>query len=148
VSGERYQHIDGRKQSEKPEGIEFKPLGVVAVATAIKDMGALTKFDISNNSLCATGAKVLAAGLKGNHGITELNLSGNSLGWKDGWQNVDMSGVIALADVIFYIGALTSLNLADNWLQAEGAKHVAEAIQVSTCKAAIGLAPISCPSDH
>jgi Leucine-rich repeat (LRR) protein len=50
-SGERYQHIDGRKQDEKPEGVEFKPLGVVAVATAIKDMGALTKLDLSSNNI-------------------------------------------------------------------------------------------------
>ena len=43
----------------------------------------------------------------------------------------DFSGVVAIADAIPAMGALTSLNLADNELGAEGAKHVAEAIKVN-----------------
>jgi hypothetical protein len=35
----------------KPDGVEFKPLGVIAIATAIKDMGALTKLDLSRNNI-------------------------------------------------------------------------------------------------
>ena len=41
---------------------------------------------------------------------------------------------------------MTSLNLASNWLRAEGAKIVAEAIKVMKCTPAIILVPFSCPS--
>jgi hypothetical protein len=58
-----------------------------------------------------------------------------------------MSGVIALANVIPDMGAMTSLNLAWNHLGIEGAKIVAEAIKVAKCTPAIILVPFSCPSD-
>jgi hypothetical protein len=87
--------------------------GVAALADVISDMGALTKFDISNNSLCAAGAKALASGLKGNHVMTELDLAGNAFG-NNGWGGSDVSGVVALADAIPDMGALTSLNLSSN----------------------------------
>jgi hypothetical protein len=58
-----------------------------------------------------------------------------------------MSGVIALADAIPDMRAMTSLNLASNGLGAEGAKIVAEAIKVTMCTPAIILVPSSCPSD-
>jgi hypothetical protein len=172
------------------------PEDAIMLVAEIAGNVALTKFDISNNSLYAAGAKVLAAGLKGNHGITDLNLGGNRLGWKDLYQSADMSGVIALADAIPHMGALsyevikkedlisffqehskdppkmiaqvdqilatkpvqqivdrsmkafetspkvtvipkangalTSLNLSSNYLEAEGAKIVAEAIKVTS----------------
>jgi hypothetical protein len=40
-------HPDGRSQSEKPEGL--RPLGVIAIAKAIPDMGALAKFVFSGD---------------------------------------------------------------------------------------------------
>jgi hypothetical protein len=43
-------------------------------------------------------------------------------------------------------GAMTSLNLASNNLEAEGAKIVAGAIKVTKCTPAIILEPFSCPS--
>jgi hypothetical protein len=42
----------------------------------------MTKFDISSNDIQAEGGKALAAGLKGNKVIKELNTSGSSLGHK------------------------------------------------------------------
>jgi Ran GTPase-activating protein (RanGAP) involved in mRNA processing and transport len=98
--------------------------GVIAIADAIPDMGALTKFDISNNSLYAAGAKALAAGLKGNHRITKLNLGGNGLGWKGVYQNADMSGVIALADAIPDMGALIKLDISSNYIGAKQKKDL------------------------
>jgi hypothetical protein len=35
----------------KPDGVEFKQMGVTALANAIPGMGALTSLDISNNDL-------------------------------------------------------------------------------------------------
>jgi hypothetical protein len=67
--------------------------------------------------------------------ITELNIAGNYLGL-DGRDGTDLSGVIALADVIPEMGALTSLDVSnqadedgDCGLGAEGAKHLAEALK-------------------
>jgi hypothetical protein len=46
-----YTHTDGRKQGAPPPG--SKSSGVVALAEAIPDMGALIKFDISDNHIGA-----------------------------------------------------------------------------------------------
>jgi hypothetical protein len=78
--------------------------------------------------------------------ITELEISSNVLG-PDSSYGQDMSGVIALADAIPDMGAMTSLNLAANNLRAEGAKIVAEAIKVTKCTSAIVLVPFSRPSN-
>jgi hypothetical protein len=109
-------------------------------------MGAMTKFDISSNEIRAEGGKALAAGLKGNKVIKELNISSNSLGENSEYA-ADTSGFIAIADVIPGMRAMTSLDLASNSLMVEGAKIVAEAIKVTKCTPAIVLAPFSCPSD-
>jgi hypothetical protein len=101
---------------------------------------------LEDNDLLAEGGKALAAGLKGNQVITELNISNNSLGRTDGVAITDMSGLIALADAIPDMRAMTSLNLASNVLRAEGAKIVAEAIKVIMCTPAVILTPFSCPS--
>jgi hypothetical protein len=80
-------------------------------------MGALTltKFDISMNNLYAAGAKALAEGLKGNQFMTELNLAGNKMGEECGKYaaKADMSGIIALADVILGMGAISTLIFGD-----------------------------------
>jgi Ran GTPase-activating protein (RanGAP) involved in mRNA processing and transport len=67
----------------------------------------LSKLDISDCNLFAEGGKALAAGLKGNQAITELNVSNNSLG-KGSGRGADISGIIAIADVIGD-GALSKL---------------------------------------
>ena len=61
--------------------------------------GAMVKFDISMNTLCAPGLKHLAEALKANKTMTELNIAEN-YATNDGNDNTDMSGVIALADAI------------------------------------------------
>jgi Ran GTPase-activating protein (RanGAP) involved in mRNA processing and transport len=91
-------------------------------------MEALTKFDISTNSLDAGGAKALAEGLKGNQVITELIISDNDLGYTPG-VGTDMSGVVTLADVISDMGALSVLSLKSNSLQAAGGKALAEGLK-------------------
>ena len=111
--GRRYQHVDGRKQDDKPEGVEFKPLGVIILANAIKDMGALLVLNLASNNLFAEGIELLAEALKGNQIMTELNVSGNAATW-DGNKHGEMSGVIALADAIPDMGAMTSLDISNN----------------------------------
>ena len=109
--------------SGAPEGSE--PKGTIAIANAIRTNGAMTKFDISNNDLCAAGGKALAEALKGNKVMKELNLAGNRMGMKssDDWDGADMSGVIAISDAIPTMGALTSLDISSNSL-AKGSWNV------------------------
>ena len=98
-----------------------------------------------------------------------LNLALNNLGelvlpqgWSEDWKD-DLSakeythtdgskqdqhpgkpeGIIALANAIPDMGAMTSLNLASNYLYAHGAKVIAEAIKVIECAIAVVLAPFS-----
>jgi hypothetical protein len=118
--------------------------GIIVLTEIIKDMGALSLLNLASNGLHAEGTKLLAAALKGNQIMTELNISSNAMTLGSAWG--DMSGVIARADVISDMRAMTSLNLADNFLQAEGAKHIAGALQVSKCVLAIILAPLVCQS--
>jgi hypothetical protein len=101
------------------------------LAVGIKDNGTLTKFDISNNSLYAAGGKALAEGLKDNQVITELNIASNHLGCKTHYDSdgADMSGVVALADVIPDMGALLVLSLRNNKLFAAGGKALAEGLK-------------------
>jgi hypothetical protein len=71
-------------------------------------------------------------GLKGNQVMTELNIADNKLTLNASGNDAydDMSGVTAVANTISGMGALTSLNLSLNGLEAEGAKIVAEAVKV------------------
>jgi hypothetical protein len=121
----------------------------VLITNDIKENGGLLVLSLKDNSLCAAGTKALGEGLKGNRTITELDLAVNAMGKVSGaWDaKSDMSGVIALADAVADMRAMTSLNLASNELMAQGAKIVAEAIKVTKCTPAIILAPFSCPSD-
>jgi hypothetical protein len=57
----RYQHTDGTKQWNEPGKL---PEGAIAIANAIKDMGALTSLNLSSNNLKAEGGKIVAEAIK------------------------------------------------------------------------------------
>jgi hypothetical protein len=82
-----------------------EPLAILELrgCTQVRDFSllslSLSKLDISDCNLFAEGGEALAAGLKGNQAITELNVSNNSLGI-DSDHHVAISGIIAIADVI------------------------------------------------
>jgi Ran GTPase-activating protein (RanGAP) involved in mRNA processing and transport len=86
------------------------------------------KFDVSANSLCAEGGKVLAEALKDNNVMTELNISDNELA-EDEDEEIDMSGIIAIGDAIPTMGALVKLLMGGNDIRAEGGKVLAESIK-------------------
>jgi hypothetical protein len=110
----------------------------IVVAEYIEDNEALTKFNISTNSLYAAGAKALAEGLKGNQVITELNIADNNLGYNP-CVGTDMSGVIALADVIPDMRAISSVNLLKNEIGIDQAKALASMLKEhSTLKSLCG----------
>jgi hypothetical protein len=83
---------------------------------ATSDIRALLKFDISTNNLSAAGTKLLVEALKGNTTVTELNISSNHMtGDVRGLITYGgMSGVVALADVIPDMGALTKLDISNS----------------------------------
>jgi hypothetical protein len=95
---------------------------------SLVDKGAMTKFDISSNSLCAEGTKLLAAALKGNQIVTELNISSNQMTF-NGTTWGEVSGVIALADAIPDMRAVTELNLSKNSLLMDDAIIILRAVE-------------------
>jgi hypothetical protein len=105
--------------------------GVISLANAIPDMGAISSVNLLMNSIGIEQAQALASILKahptlkslcGNKGDeTELDMSGKKM---ESWD------AIMLAPEITDNGAMMSLNLASNNLWAEGAKIVMKAIKV------------------
>ena len=77
----------------------------------MKAIIALDKFDV----LCAVPVKELKA-----DSITELDLAGKSLGTE---------GALVLATYLNANGALVTLNISQNDIGAEGAKHLAPALE-------------------
>jgi hypothetical protein len=72
----------------------------------------LTTFDISSNAIKAEGGRVLAAGLKGNQVMTELNISSNDLGYNEYYDD-DVSGAVDIADAISDMAAMSTLIFGD-----------------------------------
>jgi Ran GTPase-activating protein (RanGAP) involved in mRNA processing and transport len=83
---------------------------------------------LKSNGLGVDGGKALAEGLKGNQVITELNIADNNLAD----YARDMSGVVALADVIPDMGALSVLNLDENGLLLAGCKAICDVLKSNT----------------
>jgi hypothetical protein len=94
------------------------PEGIIAIADAIPDMRALLLLNLSRNNLWVEGTKLLAEALKGNQMMTELDLSSNAATY-DGNKNGEMSGIIALADTIKDMGALSATNVMGNRIGKE-----------------------------
>jgi hypothetical protein len=135
-----YTHTDGSKQDQHPG----KPEGIIALANAISDMRAISSANLLENGIPMEQAKALASILKEHP--TLKSLCGNS----GEEMEVDMSGKMngaedatMLAAEIIGNGALMSLNLSSNDLEAEGTKIVAEAIKVTTCAISVVLAPLN-----
>jgi Ran GTPase-activating protein (RanGAP) involved in mRNA processing and transport len=74
---------------------------------------------LKSNKLQAAGGKALGEGLKGNQVITELNIADNNLGSYTPGVGTDMSGVIALADAIPDMRALSIANVMGNKIGKE-----------------------------
>ena len=87
---------------------------------------------MANNEMATKEAgQALAGALAGNSVLKELDVSGNDW-YSNNTDRGDGAGFAQeLAVGIRATGAMTSLNLASNYLYAEGTKHVAEAIKVN-----------------
>ena len=99
------------------------------VAVYIENNGALVKLNISKNQLYAAGGRAIAEALVGNRVITELNIAGNYLGKKKRRDRTgDTSGIVALCNAIPSMRALSSLDVSQNRIRAEGAECIAAAL--------------------
>jgi hypothetical protein len=118
---------NGEQKSLKPANLEI-----------ITGNGALSKLIFGGDYDFITGTTPEPATLE--VGMTEANFS-NKLG---------AGGAFIISAWITHKdkGAMTSLNLAGNWLEAEGAKHIAGAIKVSKYVLAVILVRFSCESDY
>jgi Leucine-rich repeat (LRR) protein len=102
-------------------------------APALSADGPLVKLDISDNSICAAGGKALAEELRGNKVMTELNLSDNYLGRREGnWgaeaePDRSAAAFIAISKAIPTM-ALVKFDISSNELQSDGAKALAEGL--------------------
>jgi hypothetical protein len=126
-----YNTATKNNQGEPPAGAS--QAGVVAVANAIKDMGAILSVNLLKNGIDVDQANDFVGILKehptlkslcGNNGNeTELDMSGKMHGVGD---------VIMLIAEVVDNGAMTSLNLAWNKLGVEGAKAIAACLPKCT----------------
>ena len=102
----------------------------------------MVKLDMSANSICAEGGKLLAAALKDNQIMTELNIADNKLG-NDGpgvFASTDMSGVIAIGDAIPTMGAMVTVNVMGNNIGKEQALNLVSIFKEKDQMKSIGLA--------
>jgi Ran GTPase-activating protein (RanGAP) involved in mRNA processing and transport len=107
--------------------------GVVALADAIPDMGALLFLDISDNQLAPESGwiRVDYHGFKAAGDMVDYNGVQCPVSSKFGrvYKVQDISGISALADAIKDNGALSVLSLQSNGLEAEGGKALAEGLK-------------------
>jgi hypothetical protein len=147
-NGGKYQKVDGSDHETAPPGWPGKPEGVIAIANAIPAMRALSSVNLLKNNISVEQAQELLKIMLSHKNLTTLcGLSGEET-------ELDMSGkmsgagdAIMLAPEINDNGAMTSLNLALNYVRDDGAKIIAKAIKVTKCSPAIIVVPFLCPSD-
>ena len=80
-----------------------------------------------DRQISAEGARLIAAELKDNQVIKELNIANNKLS-TDTHGVPDLSGVVAIADSIRTMVALVKFDISNNKLNAAGGKALAEAL--------------------
>jgi hypothetical protein len=120
-------NYDPFSSSRSIDGVGFAQ----ALAVGLIDNGALLVLSLKSNNLHADGGKALAKGLKGNTVITQLDISSNALGLDSNYHE-GMSGVIALADAIPGMRAMTGLDLSSNNIVGSVPSLVNAIAQLST----------------
>jgi hypothetical protein len=108
-SASKWVNVDGRTQKHDP----VKPLGLIAIARAVKNMSALSVFSLKKNGLGTKEAgKVIGEMLKGNSVLQELDVSDNRAPMRNGGDGPGFAQ--ELADGIKDNGVLKSLNISAN----------------------------------
>lgn len=121
--------------------------GIEAVARAVLESSVLTDLSVSGNRLGDDGAIALAAGVKASSSLASIDLSDNNISIKgakaigsamlDGrlatvnlrGNVLDAAAAAPLSRAIAESTHLTDLNLSNNFLRADGARVIAEAVR-------------------
>ena len=100
-----------------------------AVAGGLGANRALAKLSMGGNRFCAEGTMRLAAALKGNSVLTELDISLCNITYSYADKKLGtLAGVIAVSNTIRTMGALVAVNVSSNRFGAEGARTLANAL--------------------
>jgi hypothetical protein len=120
-----YKHTDGREQKDDPS----KPEGIIAIANAMPDMGALSTLVMRENNIHgAEAGKAFADMLAQNTILKELDLSSQNVGY--GGRALDAAFAKEFAVGISDNGALSALSLKSNdLLNKESGKILADALK-------------------
>eukprot|EP00808_Paulinella_micropora_P014279 g54964.t1 len=103
---------------------EIGPAGAEAMANMLKVNQTLTTIDLWNNKIGDEGAAHIAAAVKVNASLTEISLWGNGIG---------DAGAIAIGRALEENKEckLEKLDISRNQIGAEGAQHIAKALEVN-----------------
>jgi hypothetical protein len=126
----QWQHTDGRQQDSKPAKAA---LGVIALANAIPNMGALSHFDISKNNIGSPLPPTGWSHLPGNK--PDFQFKRLTPSWQQKTYSgaapagTEYPGVVAIANAIKDMGAISSVNLLQNDIGTDQAKVLASIIK-------------------
>ena len=91
----------------------------------------MTELRLGGNSIGDEGAKAIAEALKsGSSVLTSINLSYNELTGPYPYNH--MSGITAICEMLKVNGVMTSLDLSNNFLDAEAGKALASMLEVNS----------------
>jgi Ran GTPase-activating protein (RanGAP) involved in mRNA processing and transport len=96
--------------------IGIDPGGAMALAAAIRGNTTLSQLNINTNDLRSEGAKALAEALEKNGTLGTLDISGNSLGKNVAWNN-DTIGLVMLATSLKKNSGLSRITLSKNTIR-------------------------------
>ncbi len=88
----------------------------------------MASVNLAGNKLRAPGLKALSQALKGSK-ISVLNISNCELYANAEYTADEFSGITQFCEDIHDMGALVTLDISGNEIGAEGAKHLAPALQ-------------------
>eukprot|EP00935_MAST-01C_sp_MAST-1C-sp1_P001408 g1408.t1 len=107
-----YRHTDGRKQAEAPEG--SKPEGIIALADAIKNNGALASVNILKNGINVEQVQTLVEIMRSKKSLTTLcGLTGKETELDFSKQGLGAGDAVLIANDIRDNGALETITFGD-----------------------------------
>jgi hypothetical protein len=122
-SYEKYAHLDGREQTDHPG----RPDGIIAVANAIKDMGALSSVNVLSNVIPVEQAQELVKIMRSKDTLTTLcGLTGVETKLDFSSQGMGAGDAVLIANDISDMGNILLLNMSSNELKRDGTLSICD----------------------
>ena len=103
--------------------------GVIAISNAIPTMGAISSVNILSNKIGAEQANELIKIMSAKPNLKTLcGFNGDEMELDLRNKGLTAGCAVLVANEVKDNGAMKSLDISDNWLEAEGAKHIAAAL--------------------